>query len=309
MTLAVECLMSVPIFYPMRASTRQAYPAAVPVSFFARDGAGDPPPASAPGSGSGAPAPGAPPAGWRPPTSAEELQALIDRAVQVERHAYQRQLDDLKRRGAGGQTDEERAELERLRKEKIEQERREAEARGHYDRALDSVRQESEKQLRKAEQDREALLNELRQVRCNDALLAAASDSGAINAQQVARLLSTNVKLDDQRRVVVLDDNGDPWLKAGRNISITDLMEKFAEDNPHLFKAKQGAPAGASGGSHTDDQPPAGLDAQIAEAQAAYDKAHKEADETGDNGAITRARLARRKLEELQRAKKAGGGK
>lgn len=271
-------------------------------SIEAHDGEGDPPPGGAPGAG-------APPPSWRPPTSAEELQALIDRAVSVERHAFQRQLDDLKRRGAGGQTDEERKELERLRQEKIEQERRVAEEKGQYDRALSSTREEFEKQLAKAGKVNEELLQELRQVRCSDALISAAAEIGAINAQQVARLLQSNVKLDEQRRVVVLDDNGDPWLKGGRGISIADLMEKFAEDNPHLFKAKQGAAAGAGGGSHTDDLPPAGIDAQIAEAQAAYDKAHKEAEETGDMGAIQRARQARRTLDTLQKTKKAGGGK
>jgi hypothetical protein len=241
--------------------------------------------------------------GWKPPASQAELDQLVESRLSRERAAARRELEKLKAE-LTGQTPAELAELEQLRKDKADRERKALEEKGNYDRAVDSIRKEHEQEKAKIAADKEALFNELKQTRCHDALLAAASTSNAINPTQVARLLSDNVKLNDERRVVVLDDDGNPWLKSGKNISIADLIEKFAHDNPHLFKAaEKGKPADSHGGSSTSDEGDGGIDAQITEAQAAYDKAHLEAERTGADHDITTSRLALRKLMDLKKQK------
>jgi hypothetical protein len=240
---------------------------------------------------------------WKPPTSQAELDQIIESRLSRERAAARRELDKLKA-DLSGQAPEDLRELEQLRKDKAERERKALEDKGNYDRAVDSIRKEHDEALKKIATDKDALYKELRQTRCHDALLAAASTADAVNPVQVARLLAENVKLNDERRVIVLDDDGNPWLKGGKNISIVDLIEKFAHDNPHLFKAKQqGKPAGSQGGAGTADEGAEGIDAQIAEAQTAYDTAHTAAEKTGADHDITAARMARRKLVALQAQK------
>lgn len=255
------------------------------------------------GTGTGTPSGTGGGSGWKAPASQDELDQIIETRLARERVAFRREIDQLA--AARGSDPKEREELEALRKEKVERERKAQEERGQYDRALDSVRKEHETEREKIAREKEELLTELRQTRCNDALLAAASDAGAINARQVARLLEANVKLNDKRQVVVLDDQGEPWLKGGKNIAIADLMEKFSHDNPHLFKAPAGAGAGSAGGASTSDTGAEGIEGQIAAAQEAYDKAHAAAEASG--GAmpdVTKARQARRELDRLIAEKK-----
>ena len=247
--------------------------------------------------------------GWKPPATQAELDQIIENRLARERAANRRELDRIKAE-AGGQTPEELRELETLRREKADRERKALEDKGNYDRAIDSIRKEHDAEKLKIAADKDALFKELKQTRCHDALLAEASVANAINPTQVARLLADNVQLNDERRVVVLDDEGQPWLKNGKNIAIKDLIEKFAHDNAHLFKAPtSGTGSGSKGGSSTDDDSGAtSIDAQIDAAEKEYEAAHKEAAATGAVPDMDKARLARRKVEALKNEKKKKAG-
>jgi hypothetical protein len=288
-------------------AARIMYPAFVPTRTRVQDAATDAAAAADKAAADAAALAAAAAGGWKPPASQVELDQMIENRLARERAAARRELDRVKAEAAG-QSPEDLRELEALRRDKSERERKALEEKGNYDRAVDSIRKEHEAEVKKVGEERAALLKELHQTRCHDALLSGASSANAVNPVQVARLLAENVKLNDDRRVVVLDDEGNPWLKGGKNISIADLIEKFAHDNPHLFKAaSQGQGSGAKGGSSTADEGGDGLDAQIVEAEAAYKTAHDAALVSGAMPDVDASRQALRKLTALKAEKKKKG--
>ncbi len=230
----------------------------------------------------------------------DELDAMIEDRLARDRRSrqgHQPTADDI-------------AELTRLRDEKRDRERREQEAKGNYEAAIASMRQENEAKEASLKKVHSELLEEIRVDRCQTRLMAKLStgESKAINPELCARLLSEFVTLDDNRQPIVIGEDKRPRFKGGRGVTIDELVEEFRSKNPWAFEAPNGGGegAGARGGANNADAGADDLDVEIAEAEKEYEKAHEAAQTSGAAlPAIEKSRQARRKLEELKSKKAA----
>ncbi len=221
-----------------------------------------------------------------------ELNTIIEERLARERKKF-------------GNVDADREELERLRKEADARERKRKEEQGNYESALADREKEIEKERNKWKEREGGLLSEIKHDRCTSQLIAVASSLGAIKPEQIARLLGDRVDLDDDRKVVVLDEDRKPMRFAGKPVTIKDLVEKFKEEEPHLFKAENsGEGSGSKGGNETSDskgEAKTDLDAL----ETAYREAHAAAAKNpGDMGLVSAAREARKAWEEAKKAAK-----
>lgn len=83
----------------------------------------------------------------------------------------------------------------------------------------------------------------------NAAIISAASKADAVNPTQLAKLVADNVVHDEDGEIVVLRDNGKPWLsKKGEPITVDDFVLEFLADkaNAHLKKGSGKAGSGSS---------------------------------------------------------------
>jgi hypothetical protein len=240
--------------------------------------------------GTGAP-PQAAPDGPKPIVfqSQADLDAVIEDRLQRER-----------RKHAG--SDAERQELERLRTDQRERERKEAEAKGNYERALASKDEEFQRRESSLKERESTLLKELRRDRVDNSVMAAAAD--AINPSVVARLLNDRVQLDDELRVVVLDEAGRPEYEGGKPRSVASLVRSFLNENPYLVKpsgtggaGSQGGASGSDQGGMQDGQSRGALEALLKDLEEAEDKARS----TGDPADVTKAAAARRRFDAKKR--------
>lgn len=254
-------------------------------------GAGDPP---ASGSGGGA--------GKNPVVFDDQKE--LDRVLAAERSKAERRVQREYEAKYGTDINDRLAEAERLRQEKIERERTDATKAGDYTRATESLKAEHKAREDSWAREKVQLLEELRQERITNAILAAASKHNAISAGQVVQLLSNRVKLDDQtRRPVVLDEQGQAAFVAGNPVPIDDLVKDFLHQNRHLVRASQTAPESAGGGGADaggkKQEPTAGVE----KAKADWEKAQSVAESTKAISDISRAHSLKRVYESLQRAK------
>ncbi len=240
-----------------------------------------------------------------------------------ENPAYQGELNDVIegrlaqfRRNNPPASKEEREELDRLRGIEKQREKEALEKKGEYDRIIENVRKEYTEKETGAQRTIEGLLSEIKHDRCITQLTLEATQAGAMNPQAIAKLLQDRVTLDEDRRPVVLAEDGKtPWVSArtGKPVSIKELIEKHKTENGWAYKAEtHGESAGSTGaGTSTSDAGVttphlgdlSGIDKQIKDAEDAYEKAHIRAQQGGDPAAIGEAKKARRVLEDLKKQK------
>jgi len=81
----------------------------------------------------------------------------------------------------------------------------------------------------------------------NSELLSAANKGNAINADQVASLLRSNVRLTDDGSVEVVGSDGKALLDdKGNPVDVPSFVESFLEKSPHFLPATGGG-AGSTG--------------------------------------------------------------
>lgn len=246
--------------------------------------------------------PGADPVGDPPPPPKPDAPVPPKTFSQAEVEAIVK--DRLKRNG--GITTEERIELDRLKADAQERERKEAEEKRQYDRALKSVRDEAEAKIKQGEEKFTGLLGEVANEKRTNAILAAASTLKPINADQVVALLKDRVTFDPATRTLTyLGEDGQPGFKNGVPWTAADLLVVFREKNRHLFQAAEGAGSGAqgSGGNSDGGNQNADIDVdekKLVDSHAALTKA---ALQSGNPMDITAAATAKRKLDTFRRNK------
>lgn len=214
----------------------------------------------------------------------------------------------------GGLDPTEQAELEVLRRERAERERKDAEERRQYDRAIKSVREEAQTEVSKANQKLAAILDEIKVEKVQGGLINSAAKFKAINPQQVAILLQSQTQFDpDTRKVIYLGEDGQPAFKNGVPWSADDLLMVFRHKNPHLFQAAAsdtGSGAGGSGASDTGTGLSDDFDADEKKLADAHKAAFEQAQKSGAIPDVSAAHAAKRRLDEYRRKKaaaKAGG--
>jgi hypothetical protein len=102
-----------------------------------------------------------------------------------------------------------------------------------------------------------ALQDELRRVKVDGALLSAANRGKAINAEQVANLLHSSVRMTEDGSVEVIDNNGAArYDDHGTPLTPDALVDEFLLANPHFVAATPagtGSQSSVGGGFSSDN--------------------------------------------------------
>jgi len=142
-----------------------------------------------------------------------QLDNIIKSRLDAEQKKHQRMLDDAKKK-------EEDAAKEKLVKE-----------------AKSKAELEKLMQQRIAEKDTEILKykNEIKKERIDNSIMSVASKNNAINPSQVVSLLKDTVKLNDDGRVEILDNNSNiRYNEKGNLLTIEEKVKEFLQANPHF---------------------------------------------------------------------------
>lgn len=142
-----------------------------------------------------------------------QLDNIIKSRLDAEQKKHQRVLDDAKKQ-------EEDAAKEKLVKE-----------------AKSKAELEKLMQQRIAEKDTEILKykNEIKKERIDNSIMSVASKNNAINPSQVVSLLKDTVKLNDDGRVEILDNNSNiRYNEKGNLLTIEEKVKEFLQANPHF---------------------------------------------------------------------------
>ncbi len=137
---------------------------------------------------------------------------------------------------------------------KAQQEREALEKKGDFDKILAQTVREKDEVIGAKEKDISALGEQLRTIRVDNALLAAASAARAISPAQIVTLLKGCVHYDRKSDSVEVRENGAPLYRGGKPVSVELFVQEFLQANPHFLPAgpmgsgAAGNTSGASGG-------------------------------------------------------------
>jgi hypothetical protein len=127
--------------------------------------------------------------------------------------------------------------------------RNDLERRGEYEQVLKKKDQAFDEMKRSAEEERERLLKIITETKVDKELISAASRYNSVNPSQVAQLLRRSVRLDDDLKPVVLDEERERAVNAeGKFMTIDEKVRLFLDENPHMVK-----PSGTVSGSGASD--------------------------------------------------------
>ena len=138
---------------------------------------------------------------------------------------------------------EDLADPEELRQLKHEAEqRRQAEQlkRGEFEKTLQELASKKDAEIQK----RDSIIKE---YKVNTPLVSAAAKYRAVNADQVKQLLASNLRLNDEGEVEVLDKKGAVrYNDSGEPLAVDDLVREFLDSNPHFVSATPATTQGKS---------------------------------------------------------------
>ena len=142
-----------------------------------------------------------------------QLDNIIKSRLEAEQRKHQRTLEDAKK-----------AEQEALKEKEVKEAKSKAE--------LEKLMQQ-----RISEKDTEILKykNEIKKERIDNSIMSVASKNNAINPSQVVSLLKDTVKLNDDGRVEILDNNSNiRYNEKGNLLTIEEKVKEFLQANPHF---------------------------------------------------------------------------
>ena len=85
--------------------------------------------------------------------------------------------------------------------------------------------------------------NEIKKEKIDNSVLSVASKNQAINPGQVVALLKDGIKLNDDGRVEILDNNNNiRYNEKGNLFTIEERVKEFLDANPHF---RQGSKSGS----------------------------------------------------------------
>ena len=161
----------------------------------------------------------------------EQLDNIIKSRLEAEKTKHQRQIDEVKRQE------------EEIAKEKQVQE------------AKSKAELEKLMKQRISEKDTEILKykTEIKKERIDNSVLSVASKMNAINPQQVVDLLKSEIKLTDDNRIEILDNNSNiRYNPKGELLTIEQRVKEFLDANPHFSQgSKSGTGSQSSVGGQT----------------------------------------------------------
>ena len=161
----------------------------------------------------------------------EQLDNIIQARIMSERKKYEKKIEE-----------EEKQKTELLKQKQIDEAKSKSE--------IEKLMKE-----RIAEKDSEILRykTEVKKEKIDNSILSVASKNNAINPQQVVQLIEREVKLNDDGRIEVLDNNSNVrYNPKGELLTIEDRVKEFLDTNPHFRNATvQGSGSKASIGGNT----------------------------------------------------------
>ena len=123
---------------------------------------------------------------------------------------------------------------EELRSLRAEAEKRQVEGqikRGEFEKTLQELAAKKDAEIQK----RDSIIKE---YKIHTPIVSAAAKYHAVNADQVKALVATNVRLNAEGDVEVVDQKGSVrYTDAGTPIGVDDLVREFLDSNPHFRMA------------------------------------------------------------------------
>ena len=148
----------------------------------------------------------------------EQLDNIIKARLESEKNKHNKHLEEIKQKEADALKEKEvkeaksKAELEKLMQQRI------------------------------AEKDTEILKykSEIKKERIDNSVLSVASKMNAINPQQVVDLLKSEIKLTDDNRIEILDNNSNiRYNPKGELLTIEQRVKEFLDANPHFSQGSK----------------------------------------------------------------------
>ena len=151
----------------------------------------------------------------------EQLDNIIKQRLEAEKQKHQRMLDEQKKK-----------EDEALKEKQVQEAKTKAD--------LENLMKQ-----RIAEKDQEIMNYKemMKKEKIDNSILSEASKYKAINPSQVVELVKSQVRLSDDNRIEILDNNKNiRYNSKGELFTIEDKVKEFLDANPHF---RQGSYAGA----------------------------------------------------------------
>ena len=161
----------------------------------------------------------------------EQLDNIVQARLMAERKKYERKMEE-----------EEKQKTELLKQKQLE----EAKSKSEIEKLMKERIAEKDSEISKYK-------TEIKKEKIDNSILSVASKNNAINPQQVVQLIEKEIKLNDDGRIEVLDNNSNVrYNPKGELLTIEDRVKEFLDTNPHFRNATvQGSGSKASIGGNT----------------------------------------------------------
>jgi len=189
----------------------------------------------------------------------EDVDRIVKQRLEAEKSKHQRQLDEVKKQ-----------EEEILKAKQVE----EAKSKSELEKLMKERIAEKDTEITKYKQA-------IQKERIDNQILSVASRNKAISPSQVVSLLKDEVRLTDDNRVEILDNNKNiRYNSKGELLTIEEKVKEFLDANPHF---SQGSLAGSGsqqsiGGKTVKPFNIQDLDMSKSEDRAKYAEYRKERD-------------------------------
>ena len=189
----------------------------------------------------------------------EDVDRIVKQRLEAEKSKHQRQIDEVKKQ-----------EEEALKAKQVQEAKSKSE--------LEKLMRE-----RIAEKDTEILnyKQAIKKERIDNSVLSVASKMNAINPQQVVDLLKSDIKLNDDNRIEILDNNSNiRYNEKGELLTIEQRVKEFLDANPHFSQGSKSGTGSQSSIEGTTVKPfkISDLDMSKPEDRAKYAEYRKERD-------------------------------
>ena len=158
----------------------------------------------------------------------EQLDNIVQSRIMAERRKYEKKIEE-----------ENKQKADLIKQRELE----EAKTKQDLEKIMQDRIQEKDQEINKYK------LN-LKKEKIDNSILSVASKNRAINPQQVVSLLEREVKLNDDGRIEVLDNNSNVrYNPKGELLTIEDRVNEFLDTNPHF---RQGSLSGSGSQSSVE---------------------------------------------------------
>ena len=198
--------------------------------------------------------------------TADQLEQIVQRRLDRYKKTVSNKLDGI-----------DIEEAKKLIQEKKEKELEIAKQRGEFDKVLKETVSKKDLKI-------QSLENELKRIRIDETLVNVASGMKAVKPAEVKQLLRSNVRLNDQGSVEVINEDGTPrYSDKGDPMSVNELVAEYLKNNPHhVSSSPSGAGSRSQVGGSTPKQIKIGdLDLNNPNDRKLYSEIRKQRDQGG----------------------------